>query len=197
MTSRGIMKMGALTVMLGLVACESAPLVLPPPTARAEEAYRIGANDRLQVRVWKNPELTIEAPVRPDGLISVPLLDDVAAAGLTAEEMKEILTREYSEYISNPEVSVLVVQTGSRRVSVIGEVQRPGPIPLVTDLRVLEALSAAGGFSTFANRRAIQLIRYVGEEEVVYIFNYNAFVKGDAPGSNVLLEPGDTIVVSD
>jgi polysaccharide export outer membrane protein len=195
--TRGIMKAVAVAALLGLLACQSGPSEPPPATARADEAYRIGPADRLQVRVWKNPELTIEAPVRPDGLISVPLLDDVAAAGLTAEEMKEILTQEYSEYISNPEVSVVVVQTGSRRVSVIGEVQRPGPIPLVTDLRMLEALSAAGGFSTFANRRAVQLIRYVGDEEFVYIFDYKAFIKGDAPGSNVLLEPGDTIVVSD
>jgi len=192
-----MMKAAALGALLALTACQSGPSAPPPATARAEEAYRIGANDKLQVRVWKNPELSIEAPVRPDGMISVPLLDDVAAAGLTTEEMKEILTQEYAEYITNPEVSVLVVMTQSRRVSVIGEVQRPGPIPLVTDLRVMEALSVAGGFSTFANRRAIQLIRYVGEEEVVYIFDYKAFVKGDAPGSNVLLEPGDTIVVSD
>jgi len=197
MTSTGLMKAAALGALLALTACQSGPSAPPPATARADEAYRIGPADRLQVRVWKNPELTIEAPVRPDGMISVPLLDDVAAAGLTTEEMKEILTQEYAEYISNPEVSVLVVMTQSRRVSVIGEVQRPGPIPLVTDLRVMEALSAAGGFSTFANRRAIQLIRYVGDEEFVYLFDYKAFVNGDAPGSNVLLEPGDTIVVSD
>ena len=166
----------------------------PPPMEKAE--YVIGAGDQLTIRVWKNPELSVKVPVRPDGKISVPLLDDVQAEGFTALELKEVITRDLGEYISNPDVTV-VVEGISKRIYMLGEVGREGPIPLATDLRVTDALSAAGGFGTFADKKNVKVIRRSENGEVEYRFNYDAYVAGNAPGTNLLLAPNDTIVVTD
>ncbi len=171
----------------------------PPPEAQATngDRYVIGPGDVLAIRVWKNPDLSVDVPVRPDGNISVPLLDDVAAAGLTALELKELITREMDEFIENPDVTVVVNQMGSKRVYVLGEVRSPGPLPLVVPLRVLDAISASGGFATFANKRNVRVIRYTPEGEIEYRFNYPRYLAGKEPGSNILLLPGDTIIVPD
>ena len=158
--------------------------------------YVIGAGDRLSIRVWKNPELSVNVPVRPDGKISVPLLDDVQAEGFTAIELKEVITRELSEYVTNPDVTVVVEQI-DKRVYVLGEVARKGPILLANDLRVTDAISAAGGFGTYANKKKIKIIRRTENGEVEYRFDYDAYVAGKAPGTNMLLVPGDTVVVPD
>jgi polysaccharide export outer membrane protein len=167
----------------------------PPPMEKAE--YVIGAGDHLTIRVWKNPELSVQVPVRPDGKVSVPLLDDVQAEGLTTGELKEVITRDLSEYITNPDVTVIVELIGSKHVYVIGEVERSGPIPLGKDQRVLDAISAAGGFGAFADKKRVKIIRRQEDGEVEYRFNYDAYVGGNAPGTNLLLVPGDTIVVPD
>ena len=167
----------------------------PPPMDKAE--YLIGAGDMLTIRVWKNPDLSVQAPVRPDGKVSVPLLDDVQAEGLTALELKEVITRDLAEYVTNPDVTVIVEMIGSKHVYVLGEVIRSGPIPLAKDQRVLDALSAAGGFGPFADKKRVKVIRRAPEGEVEYRFNYDAYVAGKAPGTNLLLVPGDTIVVPD
>lgn len=183
--------------LLLVLGCASGPAPPPAPETMAKPAYVIGTGDVLSVRVWQNGELSVEVPVRPDGKISVPLVDDVQAEGLTAEELKEVLSRELAEYVANPDVTVVVTRMDSKRAYVIGEVGRPGPVPLTTDLRVLDALSLAGGFNTFADRSNVKILRHTEDGEQEYVFDYDAYVDGEAPGTNVRLAPGDTIVVPD
>jgi polysaccharide export outer membrane protein len=176
------------------------PSKVPPAfedSAVESSEYRIAPADMLSIRVWKNPELSVEAPVLPDGTLTVPLAGTVSARGLTAAELEDLLAGKLAEYITAPEVSAIVLQVNSKRVSVLGEVQRPGPQNIAVDARVVDALSSAGGFTTFANKRKVKVIRYTGEGEIEYRFNYNAFAAGNAPGTNVRLQPGDVIVVPD
>lgn len=195
-------------VVVGLVlalfqaACQSRPVQPPPPEMSGEEKtpYVIGPADVLQITVWKNPELSLQqVPVRPDGRISVPLANDVQAAGMTTEELKKVLEEKLAEYVASPEVTVVVTQINSRKVYVLGEVLRPGAVPLTQDMRVLDALSVAGGFNQFANKNTVKVIRRnedgVGVHE--YRFHYDDFVEGTSDHLNMLLRNNDTIVVSD
>ena len=164
----------------------------------ARKSFLIGATDVLLINVWKNPELSVEIPVRSDGMISVPLIDDVQAEGLTPQELKEVISRELSEFIAAPDVTILVTQMNSRFVSVVGEVQQDARIPLTRELRVLEAIAHVGGFSTFADRGDIRIVRRNADgTEAEYRFDYNAYIRGKAPGTNIVLQPGDTIIVPD
>ena len=171
----------------------------PEPDVLARETFVIGQADELKVTVWKNPELGVEeVPVRPDGKISVPLLDDVQAAGLTPEELKELLTKSLAEYVSNPDVTVIVTTVNSRRVHILGGgIGRSTAIPLNQDMRVLDAIAIAGGFTNFAKKDDIRILRRQGGGLVEYRFDYDAYLRGQAPEANLLLQPGDTIVVPD
>ncbi len=170
----------------------------PDPVPMARDTYVIGVQDQLRISVWKNPELSVEVPVRPDGKISVPLLDDVQAEGLTPQELKEVITRELSEYVTAPDVTVVVLQMNSQYVSVMGAVARNARIPLRSELRVLEAITLAGGFTTFANKSNVRIVRrQEGGEEVEYRFNYDSYIRGNAPGTNIVLMHGDVVVVPD
>jgi polysaccharide export outer membrane protein len=193
-------------IAVALVGCSSFSLpfgsarsAAPPPAdpvALDRESYVIGPEDVLRVDVWQNEELSVTVPVRPDGRISVPLVDDVQAAGLTTAELKLVLAEKLAEFVKNPEVTVIVNQIQSKRVYVIGEMARQTVIPLNQDMRVLDALAVAGGFTTFADKDDIKILRRSGDGLVEYHFDYDAFVKGRAPlESNFLLQPGDTIVV--
>ena len=194
---RGIGAIALVALAAGLAGCATRRLSPPPPDpAGAERDYRIGVTDLLRVGVWRNPELSVDVPVRPDGRISVPLLDDVQAEGLTPGELKDVLTRALSEYITAPDVTVMVLQMNSRFVSVLGGVRNENRVPLTRDLRVLEAIAMVGGFDTFAQKDDVRIVRRNpdgGESE--YRFDYDAYVKGRAPGSNIVLQNGDTIIV--
>jgi polysaccharide biosynthesis/export protein len=194
-----IERIGAACIVLAALACGSVRPMPPPQDSQAgnDERYVIGVGDGLRIDVWKNPELSLEVPVRPDGNISVPLLDDVAAAGLTPIELKELITHELAEFVENPDVTVVVRLIGSKRVHVVGAVGREGPVLLNVPYRVLDAIASAGGFSPFANKRNVRVIRQTSEGEVEYRFNYPRYVAGKAPGTNILLVPGDTIIVPD
>lgn len=168
----------------------------PEPVLGDRPEYRIGAGDQLRIVVWKNAELGVDAPVRPDGRISVPLVDDVQAEGLTPEELGDLIAAELEEFVSAPTVSV-VVQRVDKRVFIVGEVARPGAFPLSQQLRLMDLITMAGGFREFADRGDVQVIRATSDGEVTYPFDYDAYVKGDAPGTNLVLEPGDVVVVSD
>ncbi len=185
---------------LVIAAC-GRPVQPPPPEPSGGEKtpYLIGPSDILAITVWKNPELSLsQVPVRPDGRISAPLVNDVQAAGLTTDQLKQVLTEKLAEYVTAPEVTVVVVQINSRRVYVLGEVQRPGPVPLTLDMRVLDAISYAGGFGTFADKESVKIIRRAPNGGVVeYRFRYGDFVTGTKDEANMLLENGDSIVVSD
>ena len=196
----GICAVAAAAALVGALACGGrAPSPPPPePTGGEREAYKIGVTDVLLISVWRNPELTVEVPVRADGMISVPLVDDVPAAGLTPTELKEVVTRELAEFVATPDVTVIIKQMNSRFVSVIGEVAQTTRLPLTRDLRVLEAIAQVGGFSPFADRGDIRIVRRRADgSEVEYRFDYDAYIKGAAPGTNLVLHPGDTIIVPD
>jgi polysaccharide export outer membrane protein len=185
--------------LMGLLwGCQSRNLSPPPldPDPMERSGYVVGVADVLQISVWKNEELSVAVPVRSDGKISVPLVDDVQAEGLQAMEIKEVLTKELSEFITAPDVTVIVLEMNSRHINVIGAVPRSGQLALVKDLRVLEAIAAMGGFALFANTRDIRIVRRQPDgSEVEYRFDYDAYIKGRAPGTNIVLRSGDTIIV--
>jgi polysaccharide export outer membrane protein len=188
-----------LALLLG-AGCAGRATAPPPldPTPTDRETYTIGVTDVLKISVWKNEELSVEVQVRADGMISVPLIDDVRAEGLTPQELKEVITRELSEYVTAPDVTVLVQQMNSRFVSVLGEVRSPNRVPLTRDLRVLEAIALVGGFTTFADKNDVRIVRRdLDGNETEYRFDYDAYVRGRAPGSNIVLQSGDVIIVPD
>ena len=163
-------------------------------TPQVSAEYVIGADDTLHISVWKEPDLTATLPVRPDGKISLPLLNDVPAAGLTPMQLKDSITEKLKKYIADPRVTVVVTAMNSRRFFVTGEVVHSGPMPLLPDMTMLQALSAAG-FTQFANVKGIYLLRIENGRQVKLPFNYKEVVKGNHPEQNIMLKPGDTVVV--
>ncbi len=163
--------------------------------ATTDTSYRIGPQDVLKVDVWKELELTRSVPVRPDGKISLPLLNDVQASGLTAMELAINITEGLKKFINNPQVTVTVTEINSRRVYVNGEVTRPGAFALLPNMTVLQALTSAGGFTQFARTNKIYVLRTEGGKQVKHPFNYKDVVNGKRPEDNIVLQPGDTIVV--
>jgi polysaccharide export outer membrane protein len=162
------------------------------PDASAD--YVIGSDDTLHVSVWKEPDLTATLPVRPDGKISLPLLNDVPAAGLTPMQLAASITEKLKKYIADPRVTVVVVAMNSRRIFVTGEVVHPGTMALLPHMTMLQALSSTG-FTQFANPKRIYLLRTENGQQVKLPFNYKEVVKGRHPEQNIMLQPGDTVVV--
>ena len=156
--------------------------------------YVIGADDTLHISVWKEPDLTETLPVRPDGKISMPLLNDITAAGLTPLQLRDEISDRLKKYIADPRVTVVVTGMNSRRVFATGEVLHTGPMTLLPHMTVLQALAQAG-FSQFANPKAIYLLRIENGKQKKIPFNYKEVVKGNHPEQNIELKPGDTIVV--
>jgi polysaccharide biosynthesis/export protein len=156
--------------------------------------YKIGPDDALKISVWKEPDLTEALPVRPDGKISMPLLGDVVAAGLTPGELGASITEKLKKYIADPRVTVVVTAMNSRRIFVTGEVVHTGAMPLLPHMTVLQALSAAG-FTQFANVKSIYVLRNQGGQQTKIPFNYKEVVKGRHAEQNIALIPGDTVVV--
>ena len=190
---------GLLSACLGGCASRS-PSPLPPTPSHLEHPpYVIGVRDQLSIRVWQNPELSMNVVVRMDGKISIPLLDDVPAEGLQPEELKEVLTREFEEYVSAPTVTVIVLQMNSQFIVLMGDgIRRNAQVPLARDLNVLEAIALGGGFSTFADRSDIRIVRrFEDGTEAEYRFDYDAYIKGKAPGTNIVLRNRDTIIFTD
>jgi polysaccharide export outer membrane protein len=163
------------------------------PSAQGSD-YVIGADDLLKIVVWKETELSETLPVRPDGKISMPLLGDVVAAGMTPTELAESIQTKLKKYIADPRVTVVVNAMNSRRIFVTGEVTHGGAMPLLPHMTVLQALATAG-FTQFANLKAIYLLRNEGGKQVKLPFNYKEVVKGLRPEENIELKPGDTVVV--
>lgn len=180
---------------------QNAPKRVPGATVQAPAAaagaaadYVIGPDDTLHVSVWKEPDLTATLPVRPDGKISLPLLNDVPAAGLTPMQLASSITEKLKKYIADPRVTVVVTAMNSRRIFVTGEVLHPGAMPLLPNMTVLQALSSAG-FTQFANVKGIYILRTENGRQVKLTFNYKDVVKGNHPEQNIMLKPGDTVVV--
>ena len=165
----------------------------PSNGSQADPSYRLGPEDQLRISVWDNKELTLDLVVRPDGKISMPLLQDVPAEGLTAGQLAANIQEGLSAYIVNPEVTVIVLQVNAPKYFIIGYVARPGTYPLRGDTSVLQALALAGGLTQFASPRSIKLIRATrGKQELRKINYYKIIDNGEG---NYLLKPGDTIVV--
>jgi polysaccharide biosynthesis/export protein len=157
--------------------------------------YVIGPQDVLEVSVWKEPELTRSVPVRPDGKISMPLLNDVQAAGLTPLQLAADITSNLKKFVTNPQVTVIVATINSQRIYILGEVTRAGAYPLLPNMTVLQALSSGGGFTQFANTKKIYVLRVENGRQEKHPFNYKDVIRGNAPDQNIVLKAGDTIVV--
>jgi polysaccharide biosynthesis/export protein len=164
------------------------------PISVAGPDYIIGADDVLHVSVWKEPDLTNTLPVRPDGKISLPLLNDVQAAGLTPMQLANSLTEKLKKFLADPRVTVVVTQMNSQRIYVMGEVLHPGSMNLLPNMSMLQALASAG-FTQFANTKGIYLLRNENGKQQKMPFNYKQVIKGEAMDQNFILRPGDTIVV--
>ncbi len=157
--------------------------------------YLIGPDDNLNIFVWKEPELTRDVTVMPDGRITFPLTGDILAQGRTVAEVKENITAKLKKYIDSPEVTVIVNESRSRRIYTIGNLRRPGPYRLEVNMTVLQALATAGGFSEWADTKNILIVRRQGGKEIQLRFNYNEFISGKSVEQNIVLYPDDTIVV--
>jgi polysaccharide export outer membrane protein len=168
----------------------------PPKAATDDPSYVIGAEDVLSVTVWKEPDFSNSAvPVRPDGKVSLPLLGDVEAAGKTPSQLADDVTARLKKYIEEPRVTVVVVGMNSRRVFILGEVNKPGPTGMSANMTVLQAISAAGGPTAYANTKKITVMRTENGKQSRYLFNYKEVIKGNNQDQNIILKPGDTIVV--
>ena len=162
-------------------------------TAAVAADYKLAIGDKLRVEVYKDPQLSQSLQVRPDGKITLPLVGDVNAAGLTSLELRDQLATALREYVTNPVVTVIVVETVPPLVYVMGEVTNPGSIPLNGPMSVLQALAMAGGFREFANTKDIRVLRRSTRGVQTIAFNYKTAVKGE--GAPVMLQPGDTVIV--
>jgi polysaccharide export outer membrane protein len=190
-----IAQAAAVTILLILLASSAAA---QDDVTRAEgdapDAYVIGIGDVLEISVWKNPDLSVTVPVRPDGRISVPLLGDVQAAGMTPLALKQTLTQGLKEYVTAPGVSVVVKEIHSRRIFVTGEVAHPGAFDLQPNTKLMQALALAGGTTPYSRGRVV-LLRDSRDGKADQRFEYklDAIISGKRPQDNVLLLPGDTL----
>jgi polysaccharide biosynthesis/export protein len=173
---------------------EKAAPAAQPPAPEVPSDYVIGADDTLRITVWKETDLNVTLPVRPDGKISLPLLDDVQAAGLTPMQLGASIKEKLKKYISDPRVTVVVSAMNSQRIYVLGEVTHTGAMPLMPHMTMLQALSSAG-FTQFANLKGIYLLRTQDGQQTKIRFNYKDAIKGKDTQQNIVLRPGDTIVV--
>jgi polysaccharide biosynthesis/export protein len=163
-------------------------------TSQAGPEYVIGPEDALHIAVWREADLTASLPVRPDGKISLPLLDDVQAAGLTPKQLADSITEKLKKFLADPRVTVVVTQINSKRIYLVGEVLHVGATPMLPNMTVLQALSSAG-LNQFANTKRIYVLRTQNGKQQKLPVNYRKLVKGEQIEQNYLLQPGDTIVV--
>jgi polysaccharide export outer membrane protein len=164
-------------------------------SADGQLEYRIGPEDKIQIAVWNNEAMSRTVPVRPDGKISLPLLNDVQAAGLTPLQLRDSLVKRLTEYMPTAEVSVIVLETKSTKVSVIGEVSKSARYELASRTTVLDVLAMSGGLTQFAARSRIFVLRRNGDDVKRIPFNYNRAVAAEGEQANFVLEPGDIVVV--
>jgi polysaccharide biosynthesis/export protein len=156
-------------------------------------SYKIGVGDVLNISVWEEPQFTEQVVVRPDGMISMPLVSEVVVAGLTPESAESTLTARLEKYVHKPRVTVIVQEIRSRMVYITGEVQRPGAYPLIDTMNVVQLVSRSGGLTDFAKKNQVYVLR-AGNGAKVKV-DYRKVLKGQLPEENVDLAPGDTVVV--
>jgi polysaccharide export outer membrane protein len=188
-------------LLVGTSASAQTPVDIQPASVSSQVAgidpstYRVGAEDVLEISVWREETLKKEALVRPDGGISYPLIGEVQAAGKTVLEIQEDIAKRLEKFIPDPAVSVAILKVGSQRIYVIGKVNKPGDFPVGRYVDVLQALSMAGGLTPFADANDIRVMRREGERQVVLPFEYSRVVRGQKLEQNVQLRAGDVVVV--
>jgi len=161
-----------------------------------DNTFVIGNDDVLSINVWKEPDVSRSIPVRSDGKISLPLAGEIQAAGRTPLALEQEIASKLKNYISEPEVTVMVQQINSQKFNILGQVNRPGSFPLTNSATVLDAIALAGGFKDFAKKKSIYVLRSNPDGSQSRIrFNYKDVVKGENPAQNIKLQPRDTIVV--
>jgi polysaccharide export outer membrane protein len=173
----------------GAVIASTAGGIVPPP------GYVIGADDVLSVLFWRDKDLTTDVTVRPDGKITLPLMNDVQAAGLTPEQLRDNVTKSAAQYVQDPNVTVVVKAINSRRVYIQGGIAKPGPYPLMMPTTVMQLIATAGGVQEFAKSDEIVILRTVNGKAQAIKFNYKEVSKGQKLSQNIELQPGDTVVV--
>jgi polysaccharide export outer membrane protein len=167
-----------------------------PGSARSDSTYVIGADDVLAINVWKEPEISRSVPVRSDGRISLPLVGELQASGQTPLQLEQEITKRLRNYISEPEVTVIVQDSKSQKINILGMVARPGAYLLAGSTTVLDAIAMAGGFKDFAKQKSVYVLRQNPDGTQQRIpFNYKDVIKGKNPEQNVRLLPRDTVVV--
>jgi polysaccharide export outer membrane protein len=185
-------------------AAQAAPtrLTSGPETAAPVEKklqddnYVIGNDDQLEINVWKEPELTQSIPVRSDGKISLPLIGEVLVTGRTPLQVKEEIASRLRQYLTAPDVTVMVLQMNSQKFNILGRVIKPGSFPLLATTTVLDAIAEAGGFQDFAKQKSIYILRRNSQGvETRLTFNYKDVIQGKHPEQNIRVKPNDTIVV--
>jgi polysaccharide export outer membrane protein len=166
----------------------------PQDPTQQQPEYIVGDGDVLHINVWKETEISQTVVVRPDGNISLPLVNEVAVAGLTPRQIQQLVTGKLKTILTNPQVTVTVVEVRSKMVYITGEVTKPGAYSVATPLNVLQLIARAGGLSEFANRKNIYVLRGNDKKNRLH-FNYKEVVKGKKSEQNIILQPGDTVVV--
>ncbi len=169
--------------------------VAPGSLTAEDDNYILGPEDAIEISVWKEPELTKQMVVRPDGKISYPLVGEVQAAGMMVKQLQAELMKRLEKFVTNANVTVILLKSQYYKFYVIGKVAKPGDFHVGRPTTVLQALALAGGLNPFASPKSIRIIRRVGGKEEVFSFNYKAVSKGDSLEENRILLPGDVVVV--
>ena len=177
-------------------AADAAQPATPSETKPHDDSFVIGDDDMLAINVWKEPDLSRTVPVRSDGKISLPLAGEVVAAGRTPLQLEQDITARLKNYMTDPEVTVIVQQINSEKYNILGLVGRPGSYSLTVTTTIVDAIANAGGFKDFAKKKAIYILRQnPAGGETRLNFNYQDFIKGKNTSQNVVLMPHDTIIV--
>jgi polysaccharide export outer membrane protein len=163
--------------------------------APVDPSYIIGSMDILEIQVWKEPDFSRQALVRPDGKITLPLVGDLHVLGMTTMALKELLTDKLKDFIDSPEITVILVESHSKNFYIIGKITQPGTYPLMKDMTVLQAISVAGGLGEWADSDSIRIIRKSSGKEKILHFDYKKVISGKNLEQNIVLQPNDTIVV--
>jgi polysaccharide export outer membrane protein len=161
-----------------------------------DNSYVIGNDDLLGINVWKDPDLSRSIPVRSDGKISLPLVGELQAAGRTPLQLEHEIALSLKDYMTAPEVTVIVEQINSKKFNILGQVLKPGSYSLALATTVMDAIATAGGFRDFAKKEDVYILRELPDGSESHIrFNYKSFIKGKNPTQNIKLEPHDTVIV--
>lgn len=190
-------------MMLGAMSCATKELRVqqfrvaagtPDPAKPPEEFYVIGAGDALNINVWKEPTLSGNVKVRPDGFVTLPLVNEVQVVGMTTAQLRKVLEDKYREFTIDPFVTVRLEAIASSEVFLVGQVSKPGAFPLNGNETLLQVLTRAGGLAVFADRSNLRVVRRDADKITEYIVDYDAIIKGDLK-QDILLRPGDRIIV--